>query len=338
MDKEKFALEIFKRYGNVKRARNCFLYTAKNVRLTDLYQEDGRAILGWGGSSAFTMFKNALGRGANGSFFTDYSYRMEKAVSTLLASKRKILFFYKKSVVLEIAKNFFSDSDDFAPAEEFSVKQKICAQTEKFSVNQKIFAQTEDLNVNQRTSVLTEDSNANRQSPAPTEKSSAINQIFYKPWILSEDGKSINWSEKSLVVLEPPLPWSSELYILAVKSENPKITEILENIKTKYKDEIISIPAPMQAAYARSIYNLIQELQERSEKDWFLWDSVLKNYFVRKGPYLFTKIPQNKYDDFVLHCLDLGILINPCFEKMSIVPFGAERGILTCLKKNPFEF
>lgn len=272
MDKEKFALEIFKRYGNVKRARNSFLYTAKNVRLTDLYQEDGRAILGWGGSSAFTMLKNALGRGANGSFFTDYSYRMEKAVSTLLASKRKILFFYKKSAVFEVA-HFVSQSE-----------------------------------------------------------------IFYKPWILSEDGKSINWSEKSLVVLEPPLPWSSELYILAVKSENPKITEILENIKSKYKDEIISIPAPMQAAYARSIYNLIQELQERSEKDWFLWDSVLKNYFVRKGPYLFTKIPQNKYDDFVLHCLDLGILINPCFEKMSIVPFGAERGILTCLKKNPFEF
>lgn len=325
MDKEKFALEIFKRYGNVKRARNSFLYTAKNVRLTDLYQEDGRAILGWGGSSAFTMLKNALGRGANGSFFTDYSYRMEKAVSTLLASKRKILFFYKKSVVLEIAQNFFSDSDDFAPAEKFSVKQKICGGTEEFSVSQKTPVQTEDSNVNQRTS-------------ASTEKSSAINQIFYKPWILSEDGKSINWSEKSLVVLEPPLPWSSELYILAVKSENPKITEILENIKSKYKYEIISIPAPMQAAYARSIYNLIQELQERSEKDWFLWDSVLKNYFVRKGPYLFTKIPQNKYDDFVLHCLDLGILINPCFEKMSIVPFGAERGILTCLKKNPFEF
>lgn len=325
MDKEKFALEIFKRYGNVKRARNCFLYTAKNVRLTDLYQEDGRAILGWGGSSAFTMFKNALGRGANGSFFTDYSYRMEKAVSSLLASKRKILFFYKKSAVLEIAQNFFSDSDDFALAEEFSVKQKI-------------YGGTEDLNANQRTSVQTEDLNANRQSLASTQKYSAINQIFYKPWILSEDGKSINWSEKSLVVLEPPLPWSNELYILAVKSENPEITEILENIKSKYKDEIISIPAPMQAAYARSIYNLIQELQERSEKDWFLWDSVLKNYFVRKGPYLFTKIPQNKYDDFVLHCLDLGILINPCFEKMSIVPFGAERGILTCLKKNPFEF
>lgn len=292
MDKEKFALEIFKRYGNVKRARNSFLYTAKNVRLTDLYQEDGRAILGWGGSSAFTMLKNALGRGANGSFFTDYSYRMEKAVSTLLDSKRKILFFYKKSAVFEVA-YFVSQTENF------SLEQKFCGQAEK---------------------------------------SSAINQIFYKPWILSEDGKSINWSEKSLVVLEPPLPWSSELYILAVKSENPKITEILENIKSKYKDEIISIPAPLQAAYARSIYNLIQALQERSEKDWFLWDSVLKNYFVRKGPYLFTKIPQNKYDDFVLHCLDLGILINPDFKKASIVPFGAERGIFTCLKNKSFKF
>ena len=54
------AEEIFLRYGNVKRARGPFLYTEKGKRLTDLYQENGRAILGWGGSSAFTMLKNAI--------------------------------------------------------------------------------------------------------------------------------------------------------------------------------------------------------------------------------------------------------------------------------------
>lgn len=286
MNKETFALEIFSRYGNVKRARNCFLYTAKNVRLTDLYQEDGRAILGWGGSSAFTMLKNALGRGANGSFLTDYSYRLEKAVSSLLDSKRKILCFYKKSAVEEAA-DFVSQAEKFVQSEN---QQKSLSQSE----------------------------------------------IFYKPWILSSDGKSINWSEKLLVILEPPLAWSSELYILAI-SENQQSGETLEKIKSKFQDEIICVPSPLQAAYARSIYNLIQALQERSEKDWFLWDTVLKNYFVRKGPYLFTKIPQDKYDDFVLHCLDLGILINPNFKAASIVPFGADRGIFTCLKNNPFK-
>ncbi len=288
MNKEKFALEIFKRYGTVKRARNCFLYTAKNVRLTDLYQEEGRAILGWGGSSAFTMFKNALGRGANGSFITDYSYRLEKAVSSLLDSKRNILCFCKKSAVFEAANFVLSGG---------------------FDSNQKVFV--------------------------PIENQS---EIFYKPWLLSSDEKSINWSEKQVVILEPPLAWASELYILAIKFENPQTSEILEKIKSKFQDEIICVPSPLEAAYTRSIYNLIQAIQERCEKDWFLWDTVLKNYFLRKGPYLFTKIEQNKYDDFVLHCLDLGILINPDSKKASIVPFGADRGIFTNLKKNPFKF
>lgn len=311
MNKEEFALEIFKRYGNVKRARNCFLYTAKSVRLTDLCQEDGRAILGWGGSSAFTMFKNALGRGANGSFFTDYSYRLEKAVSSLLDSKRKILCFYKKSAVFEAA--------DFVQRNNFFINKNSLAQTETSSSNQKILEQTENFLSNQPRS----------------EKQS---EIFYKPWLLSQDGKSINWSEKSLVILQPPLAWASELYILAIKSENQQSSEILEKIKSKFQEEIVCLPSPLKAAYARSIYNLIQALQERSEKDWFLWDTVLKNYFVRKGPYLFSKIPQNKYDDFVLHCLDLGILINPDFEKASIVPFGADRGIFSCLKNKAFKF
>lgn len=311
MNKEAFALEIFKRYGNVKRARNCFLYTAKNVRLTDLCQEDGRAILGWGGSSAFTMFKNALGRGANGSFFTDYSYRLEKAVSSLLDSKRKILCFYKKSAVFGAA--------DFVQRNNFLINKNSLEQTETSSSNQKILNQTENSFLNQPRS----------------EKQS---EIFYKPWLLSQDGKSINWSEKSLVILQPPLAWSSELYILAIKSENQQSSEILEKIKSKFQEEIVYVPSPLKAAYARSIYNLIQALQERSEKDWFLWDTVLKNYFVRKGPYLFSKIPQDKYDDFVLHCLDLGILINPDFEKASIVPFGADRGIFSCLKNKAFKF
>ena len=62
MELEVFASEISKRFGNVKRARGCFLYTEKGVRLTDLFQEGGRAILGWGGNSAFTVLKNVLSR------------------------------------------------------------------------------------------------------------------------------------------------------------------------------------------------------------------------------------------------------------------------------------
>ena len=56
---EEYYAEISKHFGNVKRARGNFLYTEKGIRVTDMYLEHGRAILGWGndngtsGTSAF---------------------------------------------------------------------------------------------------------------------------------------------------------------------------------------------------------------------------------------------------------------------------------------------
>lgn len=95
------ATELKKRYGPVTRARGAFLYTAKGVRLVDLYQENGRAILGWGESDAFGQLKNVLSRGLTGAFATPFSRRLENAVSALLDSKRKVYFFYSKKSALE---------------------------------------------------------------------------------------------------------------------------------------------------------------------------------------------------------------------------------------------
>ena len=68
MNKNQYYQEIYNRFGCITRARNCFLYTKKGIRLTDLYQENGRAILGWDGKSAFTFIKNTINRGQTGSF------------------------------------------------------------------------------------------------------------------------------------------------------------------------------------------------------------------------------------------------------------------------------
>ena len=81
---------------------------------------------------------------------------------------------------------------------------------------------------------------------------------------------------------------------------------------------------------------MISALNSRLEKDWFIYDNVICGYWERKGPYLFPKVPKEKYRDFVLHCLNLGIVISPVYETPSIVPFGADRGVFSALKKNPF--
>lgn len=39
----------------------------------------------------------------------------------------------------------------------------------------------------------------------------------------------------------------------------------------------------------------------------------------------------------MLHCLNLGIVISPDYSVPSIVPFGADTGVFTALKNNPFE-
>ena len=265
-EKCNLAKEIFSRFGAVKRARGCFLYTAKGVRLTDLYQECGRAILGWGGS-VFTLFKNVIERGITGSYFSDFSSPngrekspLDKAVSALLGGERSAFTFPSKSLALQAA----------------------------ISV-------------------------------------SAQSTSVYRPW----NPQNVDWAGVDCVVFAPPLPWADSVYVLAVKSEKL-------GARLSFEGESF-LPAPLCAAVTRSVYDLIKAIQIREEKHWFIYDQIITRYWERKGPYLFPKIPEERYADFVLHCLGCNLVISPNYHEPSIVPFGADKGNFTKLKNNPFE-
>lgn len=252
--------QITSRYGYIKRARGPFLYTSKNVRLTDLYQEGGRAILGWGGDSAFTMLKNILNRGITGSFNTDGFYRLQKAVSELFNSKRKIYVYNRKEIALSV-------------------------------------------------------------SPSC---------VHYVPWL---NNQNVKWEDTDVIYFEPTLPWVGDYFIIAVREDLCN-----QDFEAKAEEKAVVVSPPLQAALTRSIYNLIAALQEREEKQWFIYDSVITKYWNRKGPYLFPKVPEEKYNEFVLYCLDKGVVISPVYEIPSIVPFGADKGIFGSLKREPFNF
>lgn len=87
--------EILKCYGTIKRARGSYLYTAKGVRLVDMYQEAGRAILGWGNCSgrSMLMLKNTMDRGITGSFATDHENRLTKAVLSVVPEYPHVRFY-----------------------------------------------------------------------------------------------------------------------------------------------------------------------------------------------------------------------------------------------------
>lgn len=257
------AAEMTRRYGTVQRARRCFLYTRRGVRLTDLYQEGGRAILGWGGGDAFTRFKNVMNRGLTGSFDTDYGAMTARAVAGLLSSEREVFVYTSRQTALRAALSF---------------------------------------------------------SPSDTS--------FYMPW----SPAGTDWSAVSSVIVAPPLPWAQSLYLVAVRPETAE-TARLKGIAAAVSERI---PAALHAAVARSVYDLIAAVQERKEKDWFIYDTVLTRYWNRKGPYLFPRMDESVYGDFLLHCLDCALVISPDFNTPSIVPFGADRGVFSRLKNAPF--
>ena len=254
MNSESLYQELYNNYGTVTRARNCFLYTKKGVRITDLYQENGRAILGWEGGSASTVFKNTLNKSLCGSFICEEKDRLAKAVSELLGSKRKTYFFADKVSAMKAGLTIAADSTN-----------------------------------------------------------------AYRPW----NNTCVDWSKIKCVIIQPPLPWTDSIFILAVS----------EDLSCESK---LHVPFALKEAITRSIYNLIAELKTRQEKDWFIYDTILTKYWKRQGPYLYPKIDSSEYDSFVLHCLANGILINPDYNSPSIIPFGADKGVFEKLKKSPF--
>ena len=380
--------EIFLRFGNVSRARGSFLYTEKGVRLTDMFQENGRAILGWGGGSAFTFFKNVLSRGHTGSFKTVHKDRLKKAVSCLFNDSFEILILKDKSLAAEVSENIFSQKafeyrpwlGDFAWAEcggGFGLRKGagfnergVCLESSAGSgsdfglrkgagFNEKgacpessvgsgsNFGLGKDEVLKERGACLESSFNSTGNSHASGNNSaSADNSAPFNKNTSADKSASGNSSAPtnktptpdtapfpSTIIFTPPLAWAGQTCILAVKeSLFLEKEEALQNVQ-----EELCPPCLLQA-WTRSVYDLIKALQERQEKDWFIYDQILTKYFVRKGPYLKSKVPPEKYPAFVKHCLDCHIVINPDCDGLSIVPYSADKGVFGMLKKNPFTF
>ena len=278
MTKEQLYQELYERYGFVTRARNCFLYTHSGQRLTDLFLENGKAILGWDSGNAGTFFKNMMNKGLTGSFICEDKPRIDKAVSELIGKECRAFFYRTKADAVKAAVGL-----------------------------------------------------------------GAKNIVSYKPWNKEQE----DLERADAVVFVPPFPWGEEIFILAMPSNcGPSRASGTADVGSATADNFgvpealegpLTIPFSLQTALTRSIYNLILELPLRQEKDWFIYDTILTKYWERKGPYLYPKISENKYEDFVKHCLVCGLVINPSYNEPSIIPFGADKGVFTKLKNNPFE-
>lgn len=292
--------EIKKRYGNVKRARGIYLYTEKSVRLTDCFLDGGRAILGHGGGKAKTAFKDCFERGANGFYDSGLLSAFEKAVKQLLP------------------RNFTT----------------ICLYTEKTAAPLEGISYSLESSREKADAALEQTSFFLESSQKKTEP------VLWRPW-LEISGKSteqptgypkiqivhnVDGDFPAIVKIVPPFPYATELCVYAFSTACGE--EMLQNLP---KNDIV--PAPLLAAFTRGFYDLKIALGIYTENDFKANSKVFEPFFIRNQCYLFPKIPEEKYKDFVLKCLDIGIVISPDYNVPSIMPWKANPGDLKKISK-----
>ena len=292
--------EIKKRYGNVKRARGIYLYTEKSVRLTDCFLDGGRAILGHGGGKAKTAFKDCFERGANGFYDSGLLPAFEKSVKQLLPRNFTTIRLYTEKTA--------------APLEGISYSLESSREKAGAALEQTSFSL---------------ESSQKKTEP-----------VLWRPW-LEISGKSteqptgypkiqivhnVEGDFPAIVKIVPPFPYATELCVYAFSTACGE--EMLQNLP---KNDIV--PAPLLAAFTRGFYDLKIALGTYTENDFKANSKVFEPFFIRNQCYLFPKIPKEKYKDFVLKCLDIGIVISPDYNVPSIMPWRANPGDLKKISK-----
>lgn len=292
--------EIKKRYGNVKRARGIYLYTEKSVRLTDCFLDGGRAILGHGGGKAKTAFKDCFERGANGFYDSGLLPAFEKSVKKLLPSNFTTIRLYTEKTSAPLEQTSFSLE---------STQKKAGAVSEQTSFS----------------------------SESSQKKAGAV---LWRPW-LEISGKSteqptgypkieivhnLTGDFPALVKIVPPFPYATDICVYAFSTEFDE--ETLRNLP---ENDIV--PSPLLAAFTRGFYDLLNSFSLFTENHFKANSKALEPFFTRNQCYLFPKIPETQYKDFVLKCLEAGIVISPDYNVPSIMPWRANPGDIKKISK-----
>ena len=310
--------EIKKRYGNVKRARGIYLYTEKSVRLTDCFLDGGRAILGHGGGKAKTAFKDCFERGANGFYDSGLLPAFEKSVKQLLPRNFTTIRLYTEKTA--------------APLEGISYSLE--------SAREKADAALEQTSISLETSREKAGAALKQTNYSLESSQKKVEPVLWRPW-LEISGKSteqptgypkiqivhnVDGDFPAIVKIVPPFPYATELCVYAFSTACGE--EMLQNLP---KNDIV--PAPLLAAFTRGFYDLKIALGTYTENDFKANSKVFEPFFIRNQCYLFPKIPEEKYKDFVLKCLDIGIVISPDYNVPSIMPWRANPGDLKKISK-----
>ena len=123
----------------------------------------------------------------------------------------------------------------------------------------------------------------------------------------------------AIVKIVPPFTYATDISVYAFS--NACSEEMLKNLP---QNDVV--PSPLLAAYTRGFYDLLNSFSLFTEKDFKANSKALEPFFTRNQCYLFPKVSEEKYKDFVLKCLEAGIVISPDYNEPSIMPWRANPG------------
>lgn len=173
--------------------------------------------------------------------------------------------------------------------------------------------------------------------------SEKANPVLWRPW-LDFAGKiteqptgypkievvyNVTGDFPAIVKIVPPFTYATDICVYAFSEKSYK------NLAELPQNDVV--PSPLLAAYTRSFYDLLNSFSLFTEKDFKANSKALEPFFTRNQCYLFPKISEEKYKDFVLKCLEAGIVISPDYNEPSIMPWRANPGDIKKISKITLE-
>lgn len=313
--------ELAKRYGFVRRARGCYLYTEIGVRLTDCFLDGGRALLGWDGGKARTAFKDTLERGATGSYDAGMTSRAVTAVKKLLPAEYSIIRFYSRERARLIdLKSAFSFAAKGAPVQLSKAVTVLPFLDITATTQPKVTGYESVTVVHPETGVFASMPDVVRLV-APFPYAGAPDVYAFRASLFADgplsEAEGANQTGDAFKACGA-----------AASSSSVDKTSAAEQAARAALPDSDVMPSALLAAFARAFADLKLALGERTEADFASFTRQLSSAFERKACYLYPKITREAYPAFVLACLERGVVISPDYDQPSVVPYKANAGDL----------
>ncbi len=306
--------ELFSRYGAVRRAYGYHLYTAKGVRLLDLCQEGGSAILGWRYGRSKLSLKSVLDRGMTGSFPSESEGELERAVLEVLPQYDVVRWYATKERAASACAAYLGLWSDIPLIESSLLHPEASIEI-------------------------------GPGGDSPLSASRGVHGIpLWRPWLdeayyaMSDrlDAsflKNVNDTHDTQVLVSP-FPFAGSFTVAVFSGVRAEIEPAVTNESAILPSDPVA-PALLSAA-ARAWTDLSSALSERTEADWSRFDRFFERYWDRRGPYLVPKMRKARYGEFFRACLDRGLYVSPNYDIPSIVPYEADAGELKPLLSGLF--